>query len=109
MTWSGYRSVWTFVMFDLPVKTKDERRAYTQFRNALLKLGFIKMQFSVYVRFAANDEKSAVYKRAIKEIVPQHGEVRIIEVTGKQFEKMTVYYGKVKRKPETEPLQLEFF
>lgn len=44
---SGYRCMWLVAMFDLPVDTKAARRAYAQFRKALLKDGFSKMQFSV--------------------------------------------------------------
>ncbi|MDR2169188.1 MAG: CRISPR-associated endonuclease Cas2, partial [Planctomycetaceae bacterium] len=33
-------------MFDLPSKTKRERRIYRQFRKRLLELGFTKIQFS---------------------------------------------------------------
>ena len=38
------------VFFDLPVKTKKERRNATQFRNFLIKDGFYMMQYSVYAR-----------------------------------------------------------
>lgn len=30
---SGYRLMWIFVMFDLPVDTKERTRAATQFRE----------------------------------------------------------------------------
>ena len=36
---SGYRIMWIFVLFDLPVGTKKERKAATKFREALLDLG----------------------------------------------------------------------
>ena len=52
---SGYRCMWVLAMFDLPVDTKRARRAYTQFRKFLLKDGFAKMQFSVYVRHCASE------------------------------------------------------
>ena len=37
---SGYRLMWMIVMFDLPVVEKAERKAATEFRNALLDLGW---------------------------------------------------------------------
>ena len=40
---SEYRSMWLFAMFDLPVKTKQQRRAYSRFRNLLLQEGFCKI------------------------------------------------------------------
>lgn len=38
------------VFFDLPVVTRAERRAYTQFRRFLLNDGYDMIQFSVYGR-----------------------------------------------------------
>ena len=35
------------VFFDLPVKTKKDRKAYTDFRKFLIKDGFIMVQYSV--------------------------------------------------------------
>ena len=37
------------VMFDLPVKTKAERRSATQFRNFLVNDGYHMVQYSVYL------------------------------------------------------------
>ena len=49
---SGYRMMWLYVMFDLPVGTKAERRAATRFRQSLLDDGFEMAQFSVYLRIS---------------------------------------------------------
>ena len=38
------------VFFDLPVKTKNERREATRFRNFLMNDGYHMLQFSVYAR-----------------------------------------------------------
>ena len=38
------------VFFDLPVKTKRQRRVATRFRNFLLKDGYFMVQYSVYCR-----------------------------------------------------------
>ena len=46
---SGYRSMWLFAMFDLPVDTKKARREYTRFRKALLAQGFryVKVRYKI--------------------------------------------------------------
>jgi len=44
------RFVWLFVLFDLPVGTKLERRDATRFRNFLKDDGFMMLQYSVYAR-----------------------------------------------------------
>lgn len=101
--------MWLVVMFDLPVDTKDARRAYTQFRKKLLLDGFVKMQFSVYIRHCASEENADVHYRRVEYAVPDDGEVRIIAITDKQFERMRIFWGKRRKPPEMPPAQLELF
>ena len=96
-------------MFDLPVDTTQARRAYTQFRKMLLKDGFTRMQYSVYLRHCASEENAGVHVRRVELAVPDNGEVRIICVTDKQFERMRVFWGKKRRPPEMPAAQLELF
>ena len=96
-------------MFDLPVDTKKARRRYAQFRKALLKDGFARMQFSVYIRHCASRENAEVHLKRIEEAVPPEGEVRALTITDKQYERMRVFWGKRRKAPEQAPLQLELF
>jgi CRISPR-associated protein Cas2 len=41
---------WLIVAFDLPVGTRKQRKAATDFRNYLIDDGFQMIQFSVYAR-----------------------------------------------------------
>ena len=109
MNVSPYRIVWTIVMFDLPVRTKLERKRYTQFRKTLLTNGFSKMQYSVYLRSNLTEEKAAIYETRIKAAIPDDGEVRILQVTEKQLSRMKIWYGKIPRPVEKAAEQLEFF
>ena len=58
---SGYRLMWMAVMFDLPVMSPAERKAATDFRLALLDLGFDMNQFSVYMRFCTSQGQIDTY------------------------------------------------
>ena len=49
-----YKIMRVLCMFDLPVETDEERRAYRTFRKNLIKEGFIMIQYSVYVRVCPN-------------------------------------------------------
>lgn len=109
MNLSGYRFMWVVAMFDLPVDTKEARRAYAQFRKKLIRDGFVKMQFSVYVRHCASEENADVHVKRVEYAVPDDGEVRILTVTDKQFERMRIFWGKMRKAPEQAPKQLEFF
>ncbi|QOJ04969.1 MAG: CRISPR-associated endonuclease Cas2 [Planctomycetia bacterium] len=101
--------MWVIAMFDLPVDTKAARKAYAQFRKALLKDGFAKMQFSVYIRNCASEENANVHIQRVQGFLPDDGEVRILTITDKQFERMRVFWGKRRKPPEPAPQQLELF
>lgn len=109
MNFSGYRIMWVVVMFDLPTDTKEARRAYTQFRKKLLLDGFARMQFSVYVRHCASEENAEVHYGRVERAVPDDGEVRVLSITDKQYERMHVFWGKARKKPAPAPAQLELF
>lgn len=106
---SGYRAMWLFTLFDLPVDDAKARKAYAKFRKALLSEGFTMMQFSVYARFCASDEEVDAYRRRIKGFLPPEGEVRLVAITDRQFARMQVFEGKKRRKTEEPPAQLELF
>jgi len=101
--------MWVLAMFDLPTDTKPARRAYTQFRKFLLEDGFTMMQFSVYARHCPSRENAEVHQRRIRAHLPPDGEVRVITITDKQFERMAIFLGKVRYAVEPVPSQLEFF
>ncbi|MCK4341411.1 MAG: CRISPR-associated endonuclease Cas2 [Phycisphaerae bacterium] len=101
--------MWLLAMFDLPVDTKEARRAYTRFRKALLKDGFSRMQYSVYTRHCASEENLEVHIGRVENALPPDGEVRLFSITDKQFERMRVFWGKTRQPPEDPPRQLELF
>lgn len=106
---SGYRCMWLVAMFDLPVDTKAARKAYALFRKNLLKDGFSMMQFSVYTRHCASEENAEVHEQRVQGFLPDDGEVRLLTITDKQFERMRVFWGKRRKPPEPAPQQLELF
>ena len=101
--------MWVVVLFDLPVDTKKARREYTRFRKRLLKDGFLMLQFSVYGRHCPSEENASVHAQRVAAAIPPDGEVRVLSITDKQFERMRVFWGKRRKPPENAPKQLEFF
>ena len=79
--------MWILVLFDLPVTTKTERSKATNFRNALLDLGFEMVQFSVYMKHCAGKEQAATIQNKITAAVPEHGNIKLLFITDKQFGK----------------------
>jgi len=101
--------MWIFAMFDLPTDTKMARKDYTYFRKNLLKDGFSMLQYSVYVRHCASEENATVHYNRIKRFLPPDGEIRLITITDKQFEKMQTFWGKMRKPVLPPPRQLELF
>ena len=106
---NGYRCMWILTMFDLPTDTKPARRQYALFRKDLLQDGFMMMQYSVYARHCPSKENAEVHIRRIKGFIPPDGEVRILTFTDKQFQRMLVFWGKIRKMPVAPPQQLELF
>lgn len=106
---SGYRMMWAIVLFDLPSDTRKARREYALFRKMLLSDGFQQMQYSVYARPCPSKENLAVHTQRVERSLPPDGEVRILEFTDKQFERMRVFWGKRRAPTEVPPCQLELF
>lgn len=99
---SEYKTVWLFVMFDLPVKTKVDKRRYSQFRAVLLSEGFSQLQYSVYARPFTSEEASERCRNLLTRELPIHGHVRLLLVTDRQFAKMRSFLGK-KEAPIEQP------
>lgn len=106
---SGYRLMWMIVMFDLPVVEKAERRAATEFRNALLDMGFEMSQFSVYARFCTSISQTETYSKRVESLLPEGGKVNILMFTDKQYERIITFYGKSKQPPQKAPDQFDLF
>lgn len=85
--------MWLFVFFDLPVGTKDERRAANRFRNFLKGDGFLMLQFSVYARVCRGEDGAAKHVKRVTTNLPQIGSVRALQVTDRQYGRMKLMLG----------------
>ena len=101
--------MWLYVMFDLPVGTKAERKAATKFRNFLLDEGFEMAQFSVYLRFAESKEAAETHISHIGEARPDKGKVHIVTITDKQYGNARIFAGRNRERRPENPNQLALF
>jgi CRISPR-associated protein Cas2 len=106
---SGYRIMWIFVLFDLPVGTKKERKAANRFRHSLLDLGFEMSQFSVYLKFTAGKEQAEALERRVEAAMPSSGKVHVVQITDKQYENIRTYRGREREPGLRNPDQLALF
>ena len=89
----SYSYMRMLLFFDLPVKTKKERRIYGRFRKVLIEKGFFMIQFSVYAKIYANRDAAIKDKDSIRKKVPEKGNIRIMIVTEKQYSNMEIIIG----------------
>ena len=82
------------VFFDLPVKTKQERKRATQFRHFLIKDGYYMVQYSVYARVCNGNDMVELHRQRLKYYVPDEGSIRVLVITEKQYENVEILLGK---------------
>ena len=93
------------VFFDLPVKTKSERRAATRFRNFLLTDGYHMLQYSVYARVCNGMDAVEKHRTRVKQNLPNNGAIRLLVITEKQYEAIDILLGNLTQVDE--PFQCE--
>lgn len=91
--------MWIMVFFDLPTKTKPQRRRANRFREFLKKDGYMMLQFSVYARVCRGQDAVDKHTRRVRSSLPQEGSVRTLKVTDKQYGRMELMLGNA---PKTE-------
>ena len=106
---SGYRLMWMLVMFDLPVLEKAERKAASDFRKALLDMGFEMSQLSVYMRFCTSQAQLDTYAKRVETLLPAGGKVNVMQFTDKQYERIITFHGRAKQPALKSPDQFDLF
>lgn len=82
----NYRYMRLLLMFDLPVETSDERKAYRHFVKYIKGEGFIIMQKSIYTKLLINDHAVNSIRVSITKHLPDNGIVSLLSITEKQFQ-----------------------
>lgn len=106
-----YKMGWLMVAFDLPVKSKEERKRYTDFRKFLIDDGFQMIQYSVYARPCVTFARQETHVRRVKQATPPEGSIRMFMITKAQWEKAWVVNGGPANEspPEQMPEQIELW
>ncbi|HWK44500.1 MAG TPA: CRISPR-associated endonuclease Cas2 [Stellaceae bacterium] len=101
--------MWIFVMFDLPVDTKQHARDAAKFREFLLDEGFEMSQFSIYARFCNGKEQVETYLRRIESNLPERGDIHVLTFTDKQYENIVRFSSQRRQRQRKNPDQLVMF
>ena len=93
------------IFFDLPVKTKQNRREAAKFRNFLLNDGYHMLQYSVYARVCNGMDAVNKHRMRIRQNLPNNGAIRMLIITEKQYESIEILLGRLTSADE--PFQCE--
>lgn len=83
------------LFFDLPSVTKKDIRVYTQFTKYIKKLGFVRMQESVYTKLSLNQTSVDLCMIDLKKHLPTEGIISVLTITEKQFSSMKHLVGEL--------------
>lgn len=88
-----FRYMRSLLMFDLPVETAANRKAYQKFVKFLKKEGFIMFQKSIYVKLSINEVSAKLLEKTIANNLPNDGSVSMLVLTEKQFNSIIIMLG----------------
>lgn len=101
--------MWCLVMFDLPVKTKQQQRNANGFRNFLLDSGYWRVQYSCYVKHTPTGGVDVAAVRKVKLNLPPGGQVRMLFITNRQWSSGLRFSNGAEHPQDPAPEQLMFF
>ena len=85
MDTEGFKMGWLLVTFDLPVTTKDARKASHDFREWLKGDGFAMVQWSVYARSCVTFARQQTHMDRLRAHLPPEGNLRAIFVASATY------------------------
>jgi len=98
------------VLYDLPVLSRPDKKAYARFHKFLLRNGYDMIQFSVYARLCNGQDTVNKHVARLMAHLPAEGSVRCMQITEKQFTNIQVLVGsKTKKEDPKYAQQLSFF
>jgi CRISPR-associated protein Cas2 len=102
---------WLIVAFDLPVKSREQRKQASSFRKFLIDDGYLMAQFSVYIRACVSFARQETHLSRLTKHLPPEGSVRAVFVTRAQWERSFVIQGTpaVESRAEKIPEQIQLW
>lgn len=81
------------VLFDLPVKSVRQKKAYVAFRRFLLQDGYDMIQWSVYGRILNGHDDAEKHVARLESHLPPEGSVRSLQISERQYTAMRILVG----------------
>lgn len=81
------------LIYDLPTTDESDKKIYGKFHRNIIRLGFYRLQYSVYSKVIQNDTSLKQYTIKLNKILPQKGNIILMKVTEKQYQNMIYLRG----------------
>ena len=81
------------VLFDMPVSSSAERKAYIHFRKFLIRNGFVMMQESVYSKIVPNVSVAKAVMNKVRREGTGKGLIQMMMITEKQDAQIELVAG----------------
>jgi CRISPR-associated protein Cas2 len=96
VTTSEYQIGWLFVAYKFPHDTSAAKAAASRFLRRMRQEGYTPWmpRGKVLIRFCGRSPKPQI--ALIKSLLPPDGEVRVVQITEKQFARMVNLWGKMR-------------
>ncbi|WVN21673.1 CRISPR-associated endonuclease Cas2 [Metamycoplasma gateae] len=101
------REMRILLMYDIYYNGDDDTKMYNKFVNHLYKLGYIRIQYSIYAKILPTHTEYENEKRKILRFIPKNSNVRILLLTEKQYQNIEILNG-IKAKNEIYNLEEEY-
>ena len=73
------------IMFDLPAKTRSQKKNYRCFKKVIINEGYMPIQKSVYIKSLRNTAYAAAEKAKLIRSAPDAGQILAVTLTLDQF------------------------
>lgn len=101
------REMRLLLMYDIYYLSDEDIKLYNKFVNNLYKLGYIRIQYSIYAKILASHTEYDFERKKLLKIIPRNSNVRILMLTEKQYQNMDILNGE-KSKNEIYNLEEEY-
>lgn len=81
------------IMYDISLTDEEQVRKYNKFRNELYKLGYFRIQYSIYVKCISSHTVYQSERSKILKIIPKNSNVRIVMITEEQYQNIELLSG----------------
>lgn len=86
----------TILFYDLPMKTSKNLKDYRKFVKDLKKIGFYRIQESVFVKMHINQQNADYSLNQVEKIKPPSGSLISFTITEQQFSRLRIFLGVLK-------------